>query len=77
MAVKKILVPISPAVRFERVASQAIWLAMRYSAELLLLRVGSSTWDVDDGVPEGVAVKGRQKPRALAPAPRNAAAGYP
>jgi nucleotide-binding universal stress UspA family protein len=29
---------------------------MRYGAELLLLRVGSSTWDVDDGIPEGLAV---------------------
>jgi nucleotide-binding universal stress UspA family protein len=56
MAVKKILVPINPAVRFERVTSQAIWLAKRYGAELLLLRVGASTWDVDDRVPDRVAV---------------------
>ena len=56
MAVRKILVPISPAVRFERVVRQAIWLARRCGAELLLLRAGSSTWDIDDGVPDGVAV---------------------
>ncbi len=56
MVIQKILVPINPAVRFERVVRQAIWLAMRCDAELLLLRVGSSAWDVDDGVPDGVTV---------------------
>jgi nucleotide-binding universal stress UspA family protein len=56
MAFRKILLPIDPAAPFERVAAQAIWLAKRYGAELLLLRAGSSGWDVDDGVPDCIAV---------------------
>ncbi|HVZ27481.1 MAG TPA: universal stress protein [Rhizomicrobium sp.] len=57
MTVKKILLPVSPAVPFERVVAQAIRLAVQCGAELFLLHVGSPTWDVDDGVPEGVAVR--------------------
>ena len=47
--------PISPAVPFAGIVRQAIWLARRCEAQLLLLRVGVAAWDVDDGVPDDVA----------------------
>lgn len=56
MTVTCILLPLEPTVPFARVVRQAVWLAGQCGARLILLRVGPPAWDIDDGVPEGVAV---------------------
>ena len=56
MTVTRLLLPLHPDVPFAGVVRQAVWLAERCGAHLLLLRVGVPAWDVADGVPEGVAV---------------------
>ena len=48
--IARILLPLHPAIAFGRVVSQAVWLAERFGAHLLLLRVGVAAWDVDDGL---------------------------
>jgi nucleotide-binding universal stress UspA family protein len=56
LAIKKILVAITPAVPFGRIMLQAAWLARRCGAELILLHVGSHVWDIADQAPDGLMV---------------------
>jgi len=56
MTIRRILLPLHPDVPFAGVVRQAVWLAERCGAQLLLLRVGAAAWDVADGVPDSVPV---------------------